>query len=66
MGKNWDDLIWESNDVKPLGITIDKNLKLDQHVSNICSKANKKTKVLNRMSIFLSLQKRKVLFKAFV
>ena len=61
-----DDLIWESNDVKLLGITIDKNLKFDQHVSNICSKANKKINVLNRMSKFLSLQKRKVLFKAFV
>ena len=24
------DLIWESNDVKPLGITIDRDLKLDK------------------------------------
>ena len=31
------DLIWESNDVKPLGITIDRELKFDKHVLNLCS-----------------------------
>ena len=33
------DLIWESNDVKILGITIDRDLKLDKHVLKLCSKA---------------------------
>ena len=36
------DLIWESNDVKLLGITIDGDLKFDKHVLKLCSKANQK------------------------
>ena len=35
-------LIWESNDVKPLGVTNDRDLKFDQHVLKLCSKANQK------------------------
>ena len=35
-------IVWESNDIKLLGITIDSILKFDKHVSNICSKANRK------------------------
>ena len=35
-------LVWESNNVKLLGITLDNNLKFDEHVSNICSKAMRK------------------------
>ena len=34
------DLIWESNDVKLLGITIDRDLKFDKHVLKLCNKAN--------------------------
>ena len=37
------DLIWEINDVKILGITIDRDLKLDKHVLKLCSKAKKDT-----------------------
>ena len=40
------DIVWESNDVKLLGITLDNNLKFDKHVSNICSKANRKLSAL--------------------
>ena len=35
------DKIWESNDVKILGVTIDDNLRFDKHVSNICLKTLK-------------------------
>ena len=34
------DLIWESNDVKLLGITIDGDLIFVKHVWKLCSKAN--------------------------
>ena len=40
------DIVWESNDVKLLVITSDNNLKFDKHVSNICSKTNRKLSVL--------------------
>ena len=36
------DKIWESADVKLLGVTIDRKLKFDKHVSKISSKANRK------------------------
>ena len=35
-------MVWEENEVKILGITINNELKFDRHISNICSKANKK------------------------
>ena len=51
------DIVWESNDVKLLGITLDKNLKFDKHVSNICSKAKRKLSALTRVAKFLPLTK---------
>ena len=60
------DKIWESSDVKLLGVTIDKELKFDKHVSKICSKASRKLSVLARMSKLLSFEKRRVIFKSFV
>ena len=63
IGKN---LIWESNDVKPLGVTIDRYLKSDKHVLKLCSKANQKLSVLSAVANLLSFNKRRTLFKAFV
>ena len=60
------DLICESNDVKLLVITIDRDLKFDKHVLKLCSKANQKLSSLFRMTKFLSFNKRRTLFKAFV
>ena len=45
------DLVWESKDLKLFGITVDNNLKLDKHVSNIYSKANRKLSELNFIEI---------------
>ena len=59
------DIVWESNDVKLLGITLDNDLKFDKHVSNICSKANRKLSVLTRVAKFLPFKRRRILFKAF-
>ena len=60
------DLIWESNDVKLLGITIARDLKFDKHVLKFCSKANQKLSALFRIAKLLSFNKRRTLFKAFV
>ena len=43
------DLIWESNSVKLLGITIDNHLKFDKHISLSCAKANRKLSALVRI-----------------
>ena len=46
--------------------TIDRKLKFDKHVSNICSKASRKLPVIARMSKFLIFEKkRKTIFKNF-
>ena len=58
--------IWEDKEVRLLGVCIDNKLKFDQHVSDICLKANRKLSALIRMSKFLSLQKRRIVFKAFI
>ena len=52
------DLIWESNDVKLLGITIDKDLNFDKYVRKFCSKANQKLAALSRMAKLFSFNKR--------
>ena len=36
------DIVWESDDVKLLGIALDNNLRFYKQVLNICSKANNK------------------------
>ena len=60
------DKIWESVDAKLLGVTIDKESKFDRHVSKNCSKASRTLTVFGRMSKFLTFEKRKSVFKAFV
>ena len=66
MGNIGKELIWESNDVKLLGVTIDRDLKFDKHVLKLCSKANQKLSAFSRMAKLLSFNKRRTLFKAFV
>ena len=34
-----EEIIWEENSVKLLGVTIDRQLKFDKHVFDICTKA---------------------------
>ena len=56
------DIVWESNDVKLLGITLNNKLKFDKHVFNICSKGNRKLSALARVAKFF--KKRLIAFKA--
>ena len=59
------DLIWESTDVKLLGVTINRDLKFDKHILKLCSKANQKLSAFSRVEL-LSSNKRRTLFIAFV
>ena len=45
-------VVWESNDAELLRVTIDDNLRLDKHGSNLCLKANRKLSALTRVVRF--------------
>ena len=58
--------IWESRSEKLLGVIIDKNLNFKDHKLSVCLKAGRKITALGRISKYLTLDKRKALFKAFI
>ena len=60
-----DDMIWENITVKLLGITIDNELKFDEHITIISIKANRKLAVLKRMRKCLDFSTVRLLFKSF-
>ena len=60
-----DDKIWESNEVKLWGVTVDNKLKFDSHIVNICFKANQKLSVLSRLPSLLIFDTKWILFKVF-
>ena len=52
--------------VELLGVKIDKNLNLNEHVSNLCKKGNQKLHALARISKYLSKDKLKIIMKTFI
>ena len=58
--------IWETFTQKLLGIIIDRNLKFDQYILTQCKKAGRKIKSLARVCKYLSLERRRILMKAFI
>ena len=59
------DKILESRTVKLLGITIDNELKFDEHIDNVCMKAQRKLSVLARIRKYLDFNKLRTIFKTF-
>ena len=59
-------IIWESNQEKLLGSTIDKNIKFDKHLTNICKKASAKVTALSRLVKIVPLEKKKILMNSFI
>ena len=49
-----------------LGVQIDSELNFEIHISNICSKVSKKRNALGRITGYITLKKRRMLFKAFI
>ena len=47
MAKCWGNSSLEKNQVKLLGITIENELKFDDHITNICRKASSKLRALS-------------------
>ena len=56
----------EKNQVKLLGITIDNELKFDDHITKICRKANSKLSALSRLARYLSKKQKKLLYMSFI
>ena len=59
-------IIWESKEEKLLGVTIDKKLKFDTHVKNMCKKASAKVTALSRLARVIGFQKKRILMSAFI
>ena len=55
------DKIWETRTVKLLGITIDNELKFDEHLNNVCLNANMKLSALMRIRKYLDFNKTRIL-----
>lgn len=49
-----------------LGITIDKDLKFDDHVNSLCRKACQKLNALARLAPYTNVEKRRIIMKAFI
>ena len=58
-------IIQSKPSVKLLGVKIDHKLKFDEHVKSICKNANRKLHALARVSPYMDIQKKKILFNAF-
>ena len=61
-----DEMIWESAEEKLLGVTIDKKLNFNTHLSTICKKASQKVTVLARIAKTLPFHKRRIILKTFI
>ena len=61
-----DSEIISSNHEKLLGITIDNDLNFNKHVTNLCKKANSKISALARVSPYMTINKARMVMKAFV
>ena len=59
-------IIVENTSGKILGVTIDNNLNMKEHIKNICKKAGNKLNALARIAKFLDENKRKLLMNSFV
>ena len=49
-----------------LGITIDKELKFDDHVNNLCKKYCQKLNALGHIALFMNIEKKRIIMKALV
>ena len=61
-----DSKIESSKHVKLLGITLDNDLNFTKHVTSLCKKANSKISALGRVAPYMSINKARMIMKAFV
>ena len=56
--------IWESETVKLLNITLNNDLKFDQHLNNVCLIVNRKLSTLSKIKKYLDFKRMWIFFKA--
>ena len=61
-----DQMIWESPKEKLLGLNIDKQLKFNDHLLDICKKTSCKVTALNRLAKIVPLEKKRTIMNAFI
>ena len=61
-----ENMIWESSNVKLLGVNIDSNLTFNDHVSFICAKTGRKLTASRRLVTLLKLDQTRILMKSFI
>ena len=59
-------VVWASYQQKLLGVTIDKELKFSEHLTNICKKASAKVTALGRLVKIVPMEKKKLLMNSFI
>ena len=59
-------IIWESDQRKLLGVIVDKKLKFDKHFETICKKAKQKVTALSRLVNIVPLEQKKLLMNTFI
>ena len=59
-------IIKSSNSQKLLGVTVGSDFTFEQHINGLCGKSSQKLHALSRISQYLSLNKKRILFKKFV
>ena len=60
------EMIWESQAEKVLGMLVDKNLNFNSHLKTLCKKVNQKVSALARIASILPFQKRRIILKTFI
>ena len=56
----------QNEEVKLLGVEIDRKLTFEPHFKEICTKVNQKVSVFRRVRPYLGIQKSQVLFNSVV
>ena len=60
------EMIWESQSEKLLGMSVDKDLNFNSHLKSLCKKVNQKVSALARIVNILPFQKRHIIMKTFI
>ena len=58
--------IYNMNSKKLLGITIDRKLSMNEHVSKLCKNASKKLHALARISKYMNIYRKRIIMKTFI